>query len=355
MLRGSITSARWASVNPTYITAGNLVDNVESSATTIPGAPSGGFRTNGQARVRLAVPIGTYSMVVYVGSNFIGEIGGGDPGVGVEIDGTYSTELVVTANGITPFVLNFDGLAHNVDLINGFQQNFSFSSVTGSFVVAYAGNGVTVRSAPATPSWIAAFYGDSITYGMLASPMARDSFIARSRVTFPGRMAIEAWGGRRLADDAGASGRTGLGSLDNLAARMVALAAAATTRDIILWIGVNDYGNGPWNASTFATNLASLATKIHALDSGARIRIPTLLVTNNEALAGFSSETPPQWRSAVVSACTGLTGVTVYDGLTFMTSGGLSGLHPTSTGDLAIYDGSGAFGSTSSIRTMLGF
>lgn len=305
------------------------------------------------AVVPLSVPAGTYALTVYCGSDFIGEAGGGDPGVGVFIDGIYLTELVVTANGVTCFVLPLDGQAHSVDLYNGFQQN-NVAGLRGTYVTAVSGKGVTFR-AVATPTVRLAFYGDSITSGMLGAPMPQQSFFGRTRKVLSGRCSMEAWGGRRLGDDSGASGRTGLGSINALAARMVALVAGATTRKIVLLIGVNDWGNGPLTAATFQTAYASLLTAINAADSGALIYAVSLTISSNEAALGFNGDAKPAWRTATSNAAAGKPNTTFVDGTTLMVAGGLSGdgLHPATLGHQAIFDGTGGFGGATNLRAVL--
>lgn len=346
----------WSPNPPQIVTPSVLADNFETTPVTIDGAPGRSqFRSNMLARVPLSIAAGTYSFIVYLASNFIGETGGGDPGVAVYVDGVYYTNLVPTANGVTPFPVSLDGAAHAVDLYNGYQQNTT-TGVNGTYVTAVGGKGVSFRQVIPRSDRALAFYDNSQS-SMLSSPAGQLSFVARTRAVFPGRVALEAWGGRRLADDAGASGRTGLGSINNLAARLVAMVAGASQRQIFMLIGVNDWGNGPWNNATFATNYSALLDQIHALDAGVTVYSSTFLISSNEAGAGFDGATKPTWRTAVAATASGRSWVVPVVGTNLMAAGGLAGdgLHPTTVGHQGIFDGTGGQGGSTNLRSILGF
>jgi lysophospholipase L1-like esterase len=346
----------WTPSAPFHPTAVQLADNAENTAITVVGAP-GAFRSNDMGTVPLTVAAGVGSLTAYVASDFIGEAGAlADPSIGVYVDGVYQQELTVSANGLTQFAVPVTiGAAHSVDLYNGYQQNTG-TGVHGTYVYAVAGVGVSIRSV-ATPTSRLALYGDSISSGYGSTIVTRDSFFARMRVAFSGRCALEAWGGRRLADDAGDSGRAGLGSIANLAARLVALVAGATTRQIVLLIGVNDWGNGPYNAATFQTKYAALLDAIHSADPGASVFAMTFLISGSEPSVNSFSETKATWRAAIVNAAAGRAWVTVLTGPNFMTAGGLAdgNLHPSTAGSAAIFDGSGAFAGSTNLRAALAF
>lgn len=313
------------------------------------------FSPNVQGILPLHVAAGQRFIDLGVYANFV-PTGGSDFGVGVFVDGAWSQNLAPTANGLQTLTVRLDGAAHDVDIVAPNRIRNQPATATGTFVYSYGSN-ANVRTVTA-PTRRFVEYGDSIPSGSFATPNAQLSWTGRTRLTYPGRLSLEAWGGRRFNDDVtGVNG--GLANLDALTARIVALATqggAVTTTDIWISIGVNDYLNGTMTAAAFATQMASLFDKIHAALPGARAFGQSLLITGQESTV-INGETPPTFRTAMVTACTGRAWVTPIVGPNLMAVGGLDadGIHPTTAGHAAIADGSGAFAGSTNVRAAVGF
>jgi lysophospholipase L1-like esterase len=317
-------------------------------------AQPGVFSPNAQAILPLSVPagVGGLDFPVYSTASI-----GGVPewGIGFYVDGVWNTNLTPTAGGgLQVLHLPLDGLAHNVDVVTGF-VNFQ---TTGNFLTGYDTR--ATKRAIAAPTRRFVLYGDSIGRGAAASPNDQLSWFSRSRLVYPGRMAMEAWGGRRLFDDTTATAG-GFANVSLLAARLVALAqlgGATTTREIWIEQGYNDYGTAPWTAASFGTSYAALLDAIHAADPTIHIWAQTLLITGTEATVNGLGDLPSAFRTQVTTAVSTRTGFcTLVVGTNLMTAGGLNGdgVHPTTAGHQAIYDGSGAFGGSINVRGVVGF
>lgn len=280
--------------------------------------------------------------------------------IGVYIDGVYSSELVPgTQNAVNALTLSLDGSAHSVDLWNSY-QNFKQGSFVYSYSISGGSGTVTVRNV-AAPTRRLVVYTDSIGSGAVASPLTQQGWPARLRAVYPGRITLEAWGGRSLWDDSGTTaGMQGLGSITNLATRLVSAAKylSPTTREIWIQIGYNDYGFGGigrWSAASYGTAMASLLDGIHTLDSAAIVYLASPIITSAEATTNSFSNTIGDYRTQCSTAASGRGWVTFVDGTQLMIAAGLSGdgIHPTSTGHLGMFDGSGGDGSTKNIRGIL--
>lgn len=287
----------------------------------------------------------------------MGDGGGADFGVGVYIDGVWSRVLTPTVDGINTYAVAIGGGTHTVDLVNSYQNYHR-----GSFVYSLSVDaGTATVRAIAPPSRRMVVYTDSIGCGALANPLTQLSWVARLRTVYPGRIAILGWGGRALWDDTGTSpGMMGLGSVANLAARMVAYVRqdVPATREIALAIGTNDStwgGVGRMSAANFQTSYAALLDAIHALDAGIRVWAITPLITASEAAGNSFGNVTPDYRTAIVAASAGRAWVTVVAGPSLMAAGGLGDtLHPSNAGHQGAFDGSGAFAGSTNLRAVFG-
>ena len=285
-------------------------------------------------------------------------IGGGlaDFGVGIFIDGAYATELTAPANGFTSLGLALDGAAHDIDVISAYQNYHTPSTNVGTWLTGY--QGATIRVV-AAPSRRVAFYGDSVMGGAYASPITRYGWFALTRAYYPGRISCECYGGRELVDDAtGING--GFANVTALAARLVALVqqgGAATTRIIWLEIGYNDWHNNTYSAANFQTVYASLLVAIHAADPAAAVFAQTPIITGSEATTNGFGETIAQIRTAVTSAASGKSYVTVVAGPSLAAPGALApdGIHLSTAGHSSVFDGSGGFAGSTNVRAILNF
>ncbi len=310
------------------------------------------FHTNPLARLPLHVTAGTTALVVNVIASWVGVVGIADYGIGVYIDGVYSRELQTVANGITEFTIALDGAAHDVTLVNSYQNP---APRLGAFVYSYAATGgvATVRTvAVPAAKWV--LYGDSILTGAYATIIPRDSWAARLQNLLPeGAVSLESFGGRGLYTDAGVTanqlGIGGMGSFANLADRFAFHLRGATTKTVVMQIGVNDALTPLWSAASYGAGLATLFDAIHAVD-------PTIHIEFWSPIVCTSDATVAPYRAQAVIACAGRAWVTYRDGLTFMTASGLSGdgLHPTDNGHLAIFNGTGPNAGSMNARLALG-
>ncbi len=309
---------------------------------------------NVQAVLPLHVALGTTTLTLYAWSNAPTTPAPQEWGLGVYIDGVWSTSLPPASGGFQTYTVTLDGADHRVDIVAALAL---FGTATGNWVYAFDANGVNVRTVAApTRRWVG--YGDSIMSSANANPNDEFGYFPRFRAIYPGRVGGEMWGGRRLFDDANGN-EGGFANLDALAAALVSLVqlgGATTTREMFINIGFNDYNTSAWTAATFGTNLASLLVKIHALDATIAIKVASLLITGFESTANLNGELPSDFRAATATACSGKAYVTAYDGTTFMSAGGLDsdGIHPVNAGHQAIALGTGAFAGSTSLKAIYG-
>lgn len=322
------------------------------------------YHTTPLARLPLRVTAGTTALVVNVLADWVGQTGTPDYGVGVYIDGVYSTELVTVANGVTQFTVNLDGAAHNIDLANSYVQ-----FIYGAFVYSYSATGgtATVRGVtlPST-KWV--IYGDSIATGAYATILPKECWAARLQNLLPlGAVSLEAFGGRGLFTDQGTDptqlGFGGLGSQANLVTRFQRHLAGATTKNVIMMIGVNDalYNGGLWSAAGYGAALGSLLDAIRVADPTIHVYLFSPIITGEEAAVNNFGNVVPDYRTQCSTAASSRTGfVTFTDGTTLMTIGGLSTgagdgvVHPGTLGHQSIFDGTGGFGGATNVRAVLG-
>jgi hypothetical protein len=335
-------SAAWQTANAPsnviYPVATDFADSLENTAQVIGGVTA--IRVSTWGRLFVNVPVGTTSLVVYLASNLATAGQGADVSVPVYVDGVFSTSWQPNVNGLQAFTLSLDGAAHTVQVWNGYE-----SFLTGTYVWAVRGAGISLGTAPAVTRRLVC-YGDSIMVGGLSSPPGQLGWFARMRAIYPGACAQEAWGGRQLWDDCGSgSGQQGFANVGLLADRLVGLMFGNTgRRDYWIEIGINDVGAGNWDAATFGTNYASLLTAIHSRDAGGNIYCQTMLTDQGA------------WTTAISTAAAGKAYCTVVDGTTLVTGAGLNidGIHPTTVGHQAVALGTGAAASSSSVRAVLG-
>lgn len=344
---GSFLGAPDGTIVPT---ASQWADSLNATTQTI--ASVAVVRPNCNGRLTVNVPAGTSSLVVNVAST-LGVLAGFDGGIGVLLDGVYSTDLDPTgSSGITAYVVALDGLAHTVQLWSGYQN-----ATGGTYVQSVRGTGISFAT-PVQANRELVWYGDSIAYGIAASPPAEFSALALVRGIFPGGVAEEAWGGRTLWDDSGSgSGQSGFASVSLLAARLVALCGSASTCTIWISIGTNDYNQSRWSAASFGTSMGALLDAVHTDAPTVPVFVQTPTTATVETANSFGA-TLGNIRTADASACSARSSFcTTVAGPSVMASSGLSadGLHPTIAGHQAIALGTGAAAGSTSMRAAMGF
>ncbi|HEX8501367.1 MAG TPA: GDSL-type esterase/lipase family protein, partial [Pyrinomonadaceae bacterium] len=134
-------------------------------------------------------------------------------------------------------------------------------------------------------------YGDSITVGD-----TREGWTMLLRDVYPGSVALEAWGGRSLVQDA-----------PNAPARATLVNQIATQSPDVIWLGIgtNDYGGvgfGEQSAASFGTAYAALLDELHVARPTAAIYAQSMTPRANEAANNYGN-TLPQYRSQVQTAC----------------------------------------------------
>ena len=316
------------------------------------------IQTSPLAVLSLAIPAGVTQLTVNVLADSAGQNQTADYNPGLYIDGVWSTELALsTQSGINAFAINLDGAAHTVEVWNGF-QNFKQGAFAYSYSVTGGSGTVTVNPVTVTPR-MAVIYTDSIGCAGLANPLTQLGWVPRLRPLYPGRFAIEGWGGRSVWTDSGTlPDMQGLGSMANVAARLVGAVSGATTREILIQIGYNDWGfngTGLWSATSYGAALTTLRNAIRALDASALIYLASPVLSGSEGIANSFGNTLADYRTQCATVASGQPLVTFVDGTALMTSAGIGGdaIHPTNTGHQAIALGTGADAGTTSWRAVL--
>jgi len=311
--------------------------------------------------------VGVSTLIVNVIHGAADEPGVIDWGVGVYVDGVFSTSLVPTVAGLNVFTVSLGGGTHSVDLWNSLTVRHR-----GACVYSYSVDAGTATIRTVTPpTRRMVFYTDSIGVGEVSVPATQKSFIAQLRGVYPGRIAIFGWGWHSLFDDTGsvtAGGLYGCGGFPSLTACAAAIVAylqrdSPATREVMLLIGINDCTLqltdsllGYWTSTAFGTAYGQFLDAIHAADAGVRIYAISPIITTQEATANRFGELPPAYRAQVLAqAATRASFVTGVDGTTLCKASGIDSfhLHPTNTGHQAIFDGTGSAGNGNSMRAVL--
>jgi lysophospholipase L1-like esterase len=260
----------------------------------------------------------------------LGVVSNGDGApLGVWKDGVFLTTVAPSST---------DGVLHNIAVALGTQGVSKLveiresvgltdgSARDGTFLRHVAG----ANPSPAAPTVARrlVFYGDSIVVGYRASVQVQTSMVARVRADFPGRVTVEAYGGRSLDDDAAALG--------TLAALLVAAAADSGTRGIWIEIGTNDWGAAKSTAAVFGTRYAALLDAIRALDTTVAIYCQSPAPRTDQAVANGLGEVLATFRNAIVTATSTRPWSTYVDGLTMYSLSDIAdNPHPNNTGHAA--------------------
>lgn len=175
-------------------------------------------------------------------------------------------------------------------------------------------------------------YGDSIACGGVATPGVTRGWTARLRQQFPGRVVIEAYGGRKLNTDcATAAGRAAL-------AQKI---AACRPTDVWLAIGVNDWGQSTTTAATYAANYGAFLDELHALIPAATLWAQTPVINGTEHVANANSEWlrdfrelgPLAQQSTRTAFCNLVYGPSLFPMTDITGNGGDNGYHPGNSGN----------------------
>jgi lysophospholipase L1-like esterase len=217
-------------------------------------------------------------------------------GLAVYVDGAWNQT-------VAPYAVDSKGRAKVISLPAGLKTVEIYDSVglqsgspnPGTWLQAICGPDIRAAALPTSGVGSStrrlAVYGDSIMAGYKATFQGKEGLWPLVRQDYPGRVTVEAYSGRQL------NGEADLTVLGNLLAAMV---AGATTQEVWIAIGVNDYGaNVP--KATFQTKYGQLLDAIHAAAPLARIWCQTLIINNVEGANG-NGDTMPDFRTAISNA-----------------------------------------------------
>ncbi len=316
------------------VDASVFADSLQNKPATVAGVSI--YQPNCLGILRLSVGRGVTQLTVFVANDLFTSFSS-DCACSVYVDGAWLASQDPTAQGVAGFVYLLDGSPHVVEIVSPYQQYDSSTpgQILGGFIyrVTVAGGEMAVLPNPTVPKRLSV-YGDSISCGALATPDSKSGWLQLLRQTFPGRISLEAWGGRSLWDDSGAPGGYGFPSLSALATRLIDLGFSAPTVEIYDAMGANDWDASRWSAASFGSGCATLYDAIHSAAPSINVFAQTPIITNLEATTNTYGETIGDYRSAKAAAATGRSWVTLVDGPSLMSAANLSadGLHPTTAG-----------------------
>lgn len=215
-------------------------------------------------------------------------------------------EAPVTPGVTTLTVPLSAGSNKTVEAWTGFQALFS-GVVKGTWLRRVSFNAPAQIKMPSNKSPHMVIYGDSIACGAGADIPTREGWTMLLRDAYPGSVAIEAWGGRSLFQDA-----------PDGTARAVFVQKVVTQAPDVIWlaIGTNDYGGpgfGEQSAANFGTAYAALLDDLHAALPAAAIYAQSMLPRSAETANNFSN-TLAQYRTQVSTACATRAWATFVDG-----------------------------------------
>jgi lysophospholipase L1-like esterase len=254
------------------------------------------------------------------------DYGAGEVALAVYVDGVYSQAVSVTADSTVRTATI--ALPAGDKLVEIYESVGLFvgSPLTGTWLSLVGG--YDLRPDPVAPARRLALYGDSIVIGQAASAYAQLGLVGLLRGDYPGRLTVEAYRGRRLSNEP---------SVPGLAALLVQLLFDATTRDMWLAIGTNDYTVST-PLATFASKYAQLVDAVLAADATVRVfcQSPLLRTDGAETNANGVGAVLGDYRSQISAVCASRPRTTYVDGHGLITAGNLSdGLHPSDAGFIA--------------------
>lgn len=232
--------------------------------------------------------------------------------------GTVATETIALPAG-----------NKTVEVWSGFQALFS-GVVKGVWLRRITFNQPAQVKTPGNKQPHVVIVGDSIACGAGADVPTREGWTMLLRDAYPGSVAIEAWGGRSLFQEA-----------SDGTARAAFVQKIVTQNPDVIWlaIGTNDYGGvgfGEQSASDFGADYAALLDDLHAALPAALIYAESMLPRASEAANNFGN-TLPQYRTPIFTACATRPWATFVDGTAvtgWVNGTDLSGdgVHPTTSG-----------------------
>lgn len=234
--------------------------------------------------------------------------------------GVYVTTLECSAQGLNVFDVALTGTGQ-VELIAGAQ-----SDTIGTFcrMVYFYGGSTAALVTPATPAPRLVIYGDSIAVGGdIPQHAISEAWTMLIRNGWNGSLQVEAWGGRKLADDC-----PDAGAATTFAARL------ASYSPTIVWlaIGTNDFGAYHLPAAPFGEQYANLLDALHSALPSAAIYAQSPLVVSDES-ANVSGSTMADFRTQINTACGTRAWATYVNGANILSLSDLGdSVHPTAAG-----------------------
>lgn len=245
--------------------------------------------------------------------------------LGVFVNGVYNQSVRLPANGVNVNRIQLPAGSKTVQIVNGLQSRPNAAlPVIGSFLKSLRSNAEMTQTFPAVTNRLL-IYGDSISVGSDASPIAEKAWVQQVRTASGSNsVALEGWGFRSLHEDAADSTKR---------AAFVAKLAAYAPAKIWLAIGTNDYGLNKWSAASFGAAYAALLDDLRAALPATAIYCQTPLLRTTET-ANASGSTLANYRSQIATAVSSRTAfATLVDGTAIMTTASLvDGIHPTTAG-----------------------
>ena len=252
-------------------------------------------------------------------------IGNDFDSIGVFVDGAYNQTISTsTTPGNYTTTISLPPGDKLVTLVNSEWFHNGANVPLGSFVKRLVAPG-KVEVVPSAGNRIL-FYGDSIIGGGHADPIHQFGLQKLMRGLTANSVAFESASGRPFRDDA----------LDGTKrAAFVAKLVAYNPAVIWLAIGVNDYGQGLWNATDFGTAYAATLDAINAALPGVPIYAQSPTLRNATDTANAVGSTLANYRAAIVTACTGRAFATYVNGLDIITSTSdlADTVHPNNAGN----------------------
>lgn len=217
--------------------------------------------------------------------------------IGVYVDGAYNQQVNFGAGASTVTVTLPPG-AKTVDFVNGptthddgTNSAAALVNCSGCWITSLDFNAAFTQLFPAASPKVL-IWGDSIAVGDGAyttptGDVQEKAWPIQVRLAFSGSVAVEAWGYRKLFDDAGDSTKR---------ARFVDLVELHAPDRFIMCCGTNDYGLGSWaNAAAFGTAYAATLDDLNSALPNMKIFCVTPVLRNPDG-------TLQSYRDQIVTA-----------------------------------------------------
>ena len=227
--------------------------------------------------------------------------------INVRVNGAdFALPVPAAAAGVTTHTVSLPVGQKTVEVWTPFQALFS-GVVKGTWLRKVTFNQAAQVKTPSNKTPHLVVYGDSISAGAGATETPRGAWPMLLRDAYPGSVAVEAWGGRSLFQDA----------VDGTARALFVQRVVTQQPDAFFsLIGTNDYGGtsaGEQSAADFGADYGALLDDLHTARPSMAVYVMSPIPRTTETANSFGN-TLSQYRTQAQTVCAARSWCTFIDG-----------------------------------------